>query len=533
MEDLPKIEKPQPGRLKIKVFNSLIGIPPITYLLVASRDKMELTYFVLMLLPCLVTVTGVIPDWLVTKVTTPTCVTKTPKGNLKIDNGLIYREFTLNPDFATVDYFSYEKESSLLRAISPEAVISLDDVISNVGGLVANIPRDYLNRTALKQQQTYDPHAFHYSGHKVADPVAPYSYRPKRGAPKDIVWPPQGKRLDVMFRAPATAPSRHQHVTVTIHYEVYDGIPLLKKWVTIQSSLTLPEVMASVISVEYLAVNWPWAQQGYNWLYVGTDRAHGAVARWDLDPHRQDMPGSFEAVVNCSYSVAPLLILDSSFESFSVHELVIGSNDPERAGLAKRRLLRLLAPQTQENPIFFHMVNNHSSAVRELLDQMANVGFEMMFYSFGSGFNLESASKAYMAEISEIVIYAASRGIEIGAYDLIALTRHVKKQWMANNQSACFASGWYDFLRFRILDFMENTGMTAIETDGPYGGYSCPSQTHAYHHGYQDSVYQQDLLQGKFYMELQSRGVYINEPDNYFFQGGSKTGLASRSILIE
>ncbi len=195
---------------------------------------------------------------------------------------------------------------------------------------------------------------------------------------------------------------------------------------TIQSSRTLPEVMAaSVISVEYLAVNCPWALEGYNWLYVGTDRAHGAVALWDLDPHRQDMPWSFEAVINCSYSLVPSLVLGGSFESFSIHLLVIGSSDPERARLAKRRLIKLLAPQTQENPKFFHMVNKSSSAVREPLDQMTNVGFEMMLYSFGSGFSLEFASKTYMTEISEIVTYAASRGIEIGGYDLIALTRHV------------------------------------------------------------------------------------------------------------
>jgi hypothetical protein len=42
--------------------------------------------------------------------------------------------------------------------------------------------------------------------------------------------------------------------------------------------------------------------------------------------------------------------------------------------------------------------------------------------------------------------------------------------------------------------------------------------------GESDSVYRQNLLQGNFYKTLQEKGMYINQPDNYFFQGGSKTG---------
>lgn len=40
----------------------------------------------------------------------------------------------MNPDFATVKYLSVEKQSSLLRAISPEVAMSLDGVEYNVGG---------------------------------------------------------------------------------------------------------------------------------------------------------------------------------------------------------------------------------------------------------------------------------------------------------------------------------------------------------------------------------------------------------------
>ncbi len=42
--------------------------------------------------------------------------------------------------------------------------------------------------------------------------------------------------------------------------------------------------------------------------------------------------------------------------------------------------------------------------------------------------------------------------------------------------------------------------------------------------GESDSVYRQNILQGNFYKTLQEKGMYINQPDNYFFQGASKSG---------
>ena len=62
---------------------------------------------------------------------------------------------------------------------------------------------------------------------------------------------------------------------------------------------------------------------------------------------------------------------------------MIGTSDPERTGLSKRRLTRLLAPQVQENPIYFHMTDSSSKAFRATVDQLVEVGFEMIFYSFG------------------------------------------------------------------------------------------------------------------------------------------------------
>ncbi len=89
-------------------------------------------------------------------------------------------------------------------------------------------------------------------------------------------------------------------------------------------------------------------------------------------------------------------------------------------------MMRLLAPQTQENPVYFHITTSKSEQFRKVVDQLSEVGFEMILYSFGSGFDLESNSTEYLDSLKADVAYANAKGIEVGGYDLIALTRKVQ-----------------------------------------------------------------------------------------------------------
>ena len=85
--------------------------------------------------------------------------------------------------------------------------------------------------------------------------------------------------------------------------------------------------------------------------------------------------------------------------------------------------------------------------------------------------------------------------MEVGGYDLIAWTRQVPSQWLAitneTSPSACMASGWYDYLLKKVNRIRFEANLTAIETDGPYPGYSCASTTHDYHKNIDDSTYHQ------------------------------------------
>ena len=100
------------------------------------------------------------------------------------------------------------------------------------------------------------------------------------------------------------------------------------------------------------------------------------------------------------------------------------------------------------------------------------------------------------------------------------------------NHNSCFASGWYDYLTEKFASFMNRTGLSMVETDGPYGGYTCASTNHSHHKGFQDSVYMQNKLQNEFYRNLRAKKIYINQPDDYFYDGGSKTGIIPPFIMM-
>jgi hypothetical protein len=194
-------------------------------------------------------------------------------------------------------------------------------------------------------------------------------------------------------------------------------------------------------------------------------------------------------------------------------------------------MVRLLAPQTQEAPVFFHLTSTDQATFESAIEQMAATGFDMVIFSFGSGFNVESTDPSYIAKVRGQVAFAKTKGIEVGGYDLIGWTRTVGNGWMATTPAgtpgsgACWASHWRDFLGNQVESFMNATGLSMIETDGPYGGYGCANASHAHHHGEGDSIYQQVRGQSEFYKQLRNRGAFINAPDFYFWSGTNKQGI--------
>ena len=258
-----------------------------------------------------------------------------------------------------------------------------------------------------------------------------------------------GLHLKLYFSAPKAK--------VIVHYEIFDDVPFISKWISVKA---LAKMEFGISTIEQLSLNWQWSQQGYNWLQIVPEQPHGSLIQWTTESNSES--GSFQPMLTCGYDKDFRLDLNpgDKFESYKIFEVLVGSSDPERTGLSLRRLKRLLAPQTQENPLYFHMTNGSSKAFRTAVDQLSAVGFEMIFYSFGSGFDLETSN---LTTLKGDIGYANSKGLEVGGYDLIAWTRPVDNKWLAvtneTSPSACFASGWYDYLldkvkRIRYEDFM-------------------------------------------------------------------------------
>ena len=131
--------------------------------------------------------------------------------------------------------------------------------------------------------------------------------------------------------------------------------------------------------------------------------------------------------------------------------------------------------------MFLHLTNSTSAGLHAAVDQCSEAGFDMIIYSFGSGFNVESRDPAYIAEKKADIAYARSKNIEVGAYDLVGWTRNpgnINASWScidpATNKptgNAFWGKGWSSWLLEQLLWFKNETGLSMIETDGPYAGY--------------------------------------------------------------
>jgi len=169
-----------------------------------------------------------------------------------LGNGLLARSFATTSDggWGTWDIQTLS-HGSALRAISPEAIVSLDNTSYYIGGLVTVTPDDmpcpapqgvgptgscpvaYLNRT---QRYAVNQSAFQYVNHSTSLPEAPFPWKPgSRHSRTSINWPPKGIHLQVHFLAPLSAKPKHLGVTVTVHYELYDGHPIMAKWLTVNA----------------------------------------------------------------------------------------------------------------------------------------------------------------------------------------------------------------------------------------------------------------------------------------------------------
>ena len=473
-------------------------------------------------------------DWLVQPFRQPASVEE--RGNrLILDNGLIRRTFVTSPNFATVDYTNQITDSSLLRGIKPEAVLTIDGHPFEVGGLKGQPDYAYLD-SGWVADLTSDENAFQFHEYRVGETEIRYPWVRRRSTTPSI-YPPEGVTLTVEFSSPPSVDS----LQVYVHYELYQGIPVLSKWITIRNEGQKP-IQLDALSCEILAVN----EQEKHRLHIESDYAFSGMetTQWgpDADYKTQvDYHYQMPLLMTSRYPLGPGISLQpgETFRSFRTFEILHDSDAHERKGLARRKMYRTVAPQVTENPILMHVRSAEPDAVRLAIDQCAEVGFEMVIMTFGSGFNIESEDPEYIATMKGLTDYAHRKGIQIGGYTLMCASRGVGEEFNCIDpdtgqpgsrfgQSACLASRWADGYFQRVLNFMDATGMDIIETDGPYHGDVCASTTHKHHNGLADSQLRQWEACVHFYHACRARGIYINSPDQYYLNGSNKCGMGYR-----
>ncbi|MCO5295789.1 MAG: hypothetical protein M9921_02935 [Fimbriimonadaceae bacterium] len=484
-------------------------------------------------------------DWLIDPSPFKAAVTADGK-TITLQNGLVSRVVRISPNAATISLRLGVDGTEFVRAVRPEAVIELDGRSFNIGGLDGQPVQNYLDPRWL-ETMTSNPAAFQYRSHRVGSTVArfPWQKRSKWMA-RDVPWPPPGKSLVLTFAAP------EGDVTVEVHYEIYDGLPLISKWIVVRNGTDravrlnrfVCEELAVVESESIVDDTSTWRPSN---LFVETDYTfggmsgpnHSAGVHWVADP---DYPTQVNynrktpCLLECRPPLGPDQIVPpgESFESFRVFEMPLDSSERERQTLAVRRIYRTVSPWVAENPILMHVRSAAPEAVKLAVDQCAAVGFEMVIMTFGSGFDFESRDPKYQQQIKELADYAHSKGIALGGYSLLASRGAADKADNTQGSPArygvmpCLGAQWgVDYLA-QLKRFIEVAGLDVLEHDGSYPGDLCAATDHPYHRGLDDSQWVMWRAITDFYSWCRGNGTYLNIPDWYFLNGGTKTAMGYR-----
>ena len=501
------------------------------------------------------------PDWLIDPSPYRASVQVAADGRaLTLSNGLLRRTIRLSPNAATVALDNLMTGASEIRSVRPEAVVEIDGRRFDVGGLVGQPVHNYLLPEWVEGLRA-DPLAFRLVRHETGKTRErfPWKKHPE-WLSRDLPWPPPGVSLTLEFQPPEGA---GVEAAVLVHYELYDGIPLL---VEVDRG---PEPRARAPPPEPVRRRDP--RHGRDEQLRGGARP-GRVHRGPALPPRRDgllvrrrhdragggggvhwKPDPLYATqVNyarqtpCLLETHPEIGPDQviepggTFESFRTFVLLHDSTERERRGLALRRMYRTLAPWSQENPVLMHVRSADPAAVRLAVDQAADVGFELVILTFGSGFDIENEDPSSLARIRELVEYARGKGVALGGYSLLASRKVSEADDVVNpktgrpggfatfGDSPCLGSRWgQDYFR-KLRQFFERTGAGVLEHDGSYPGDACASTAHPGHRGYDDSQWAQWTEIRDFYRWCRARGIYLNVPDWYFLSGSSKTGMGYR-----
>ncbi len=477
-------------------------------------------------------------------------------GFVTISNGLVSRTFSLLPDGATTGFLNIMTGNELIRAIKPEAVLIINGSEVKVGGLTGQPVKNYLAQEWIPGLKPDSLSPLRLSGYQTGEITERFEWQKRtEWMARDMPWPPHGKRVDFTY-LPKRKDDSAMLLKVTVHYEIYDGLPLICKWVTVTNESD-KEITIDSYKSEILALTEEESVVGdkKNWtlpnISIETDYAFGGSMSsescyeksiwWLPDPEFQTIVNytrTQPSMLECKPVTGPgeRVGAGKSFDTFRTWLLVNDTWDRERKGLAQRKMYRTIAPWVTENPVFMHLRYSDDESLKRAVEQCAETGFEKIIMSFGSGFNIEDTSQANLDRYKELTGYAHSKGIALGGYSLLASRRigqgndvvMPEGKMPVFGNSPCLGSEWGLEYFKKLYRFIEYTGFDNFEHDGSYPGDVCMSATHPGHEGLADSQWKQFKAITDFYKWCRGRGVYLTVPDWYFLNGSSKTAMGYR-----
>ena len=522
-------------------------------------------------------------DWLISPPASKSSIQilpgeKNQSARIMLSNGIVSRTFLIaDGNLGCISLRRSDKDIEFVRAIKPEVRVSINGNWVDVGGLTGAPDKAFITPEWFDRLES-PANAFKLTGIAVGPCVKPYEWQPKCNAPADIAWPANGRRVTFQFAGPEGGP--HQGIGVAVHYEIYDGIPVLMKTFSLINK-SGKELVVTKFEGEYLAVqpstsrmlhvesdysfglaNFRESSSGLG-IHASGGRAGfkdyylgGGTTRFVRDPDWGSM-----ATLNPAEDIflddpENALLLShpptgpnwtvptgESFDAFRTFEILNDTpTGTERAFLAQRRFYRTLAPQSNEKLLEVHAPHSRDiGTLGPLLDQMHEIGFEQLQAPEHPGsFNYADLAEANVNPMKTVCDYAKKYNIRVGAYQLVVASQGgwgadvncidpvSKTPGSAFGQSVCAASKWADMYYENMWKMFDLTGMGAYKPDGPYHGDPCASTTHAHHKGLEDSQWAQWKWQCKVLHEGQRRNLYLTIPDWYVLNGQTCTGMGYR-----
>ena len=494
-------------------------------------------------------------DWLIVPIQKKASI-HFQNHQILLDNGLVQRSFIVDPNLSCISYKNLTNGQELIRSIEPEARIVINSIAYNIGGLSGQKEKAYLKMDVEKFLHKNDSD-FVFTKYYITD-IKPFIY----WKPKTWLTNPHqatGKELTLEFISNLKA---LQNVLVKVHYELYDGVPLITKWISVENnsqySIKINRVVNEVLGLveeESAVVGKPEEMKKQHGIYFETNYAFNNAMRYDISDQtthwKTDM--NYTSQVNYNFETPCLLeiypekapginlVPNEVFKSVRTNELLMDSYDRQRRGLMLKKMYRTIAPWTTQNPIFMHLVSKNDQEVKNAIDQCVITGYEAVILSFGSHLNMEDTTIENLNRWKVLATYAHDRKILLGGYSLFSSRRISDEDDVVDiktgkpggaffGNAPCFGSKWGLAYRDKIQNFFSYTGFDIWENDGPYPGDLCASKNHPGHLGYDDSQWRQMEIQKGLYHWLNEHGVYINAPDWYFLDGTHKIALGYREV---